>query len=102
MRHMCSFLKGRANFVALVDTNQNCKNGRYQFSGYSSVMIMGVRVVDAGLFRVAGIPEEIWRVKYWASDLLVINMASAYTVNKISKLATTEDVVTVSVMCVLL
>ena len=63
MKHLCRFIRGRADFLAVVDINHNYKNGRYQFSVYSSVMIMGVHMVDAGLFRVAGIPEEIWRVK---------------------------------------
>ena len=57
IRHKCRFLRGRADFVAVVDTKHNSKNGRYQFSGYSSLMIMGVQMVGAGLFRVAGVPE---------------------------------------------
>ena len=63
MRHLCFFLRGRADFVAVVDTNHNFKNGRYQFAGYSSVMIMGIHMVDVGLFGVSGVPEEIWRLK---------------------------------------
>ena len=94
---MYIFLRGRAYFVAVVDTNHNFKNCRCQFAGYSSVMIMVVHMVDAVLFIVAGVSEEIWRVKDWSSDLLVLNMASADTVNKIAKLATTEDVGTVLV-----
>ena len=57
MRNMNCFLIVRADFVAVIEKNHNCKNDRYQFSGYLSVMIMGVHMVDAGLFRVAGVPK---------------------------------------------
>ena len=60
------FLRGRAYLVAVVDRNHNFKNGGYQFAGYSSVIIIGVHMVDARLFGVADFPEEIWRVKDWA------------------------------------
>ena len=30
IKHLIAFLRGEASFVALVDTNHNTKNGRYQ------------------------------------------------------------------------
>ena len=61
---------------------------------------MGVHMVDAGLFRVDGVPEEFIGGENWALYLLVLKMVSADTVNKIVNLATTEYVGTVLVMCV--
>ena len=81
------FLNGKAHFVALVDTNHNCKNFRYQFMGYSCVLIMGNHPVDTGLFVLAGIPQELWRVKDWVSDLVVLQMALLQTVQKVAALA---------------
>ena len=95
LRHLCRFLRGKSDFLAVVDTNHNCQNGRDQFATYSSVMIMGFHMVDSGLFIFSGVPEEICRVKDWASDLLVLKTVSSDTVNKIVNLATTEDVGTV-------
>ena len=94
------FLNGKAHFVALVDTNHNCKNFRYQFMGYSCVLIMGNHPVDTGLFVLAGIPQELWRVKDWASDLVVLRMASLQTVLKVAALSESEDQGTVAVMCI--
>ena len=93
------FLNGKAHFVALVDTNHNCKNFRYQLMGYSCVLIMGSHPVDTGLFALAGIPQELWRVKDWASDLVVLRMASSQTVQKVAALSESEDQGTVAVMC---
>ena len=50
------FLEGRAHFVALVDTNHNCRNFHYQFMGYSCVLIMGSHPINTNLFSLAGIP----------------------------------------------
>ena len=57
---------------------------------------------DRGLYRFAGVAREFWRVKDWASDLLPMGLASFDTVGKIARLAATEDIGTVVVMCVLL
>ena len=61
-----------------------------------------VHMFDYGLYIIAGVAQYFWRVKDWASDLLPLLLASAYTVGKISRLDATEDIGTVAVMCVLL
>ena len=71
MIHLIEFLIGQSIFVAVVDMSHNTKNGQYQtYVGYSSVVFMGFHMVDCGLYRIAGVAREFWKVKYWASDLL--------------------------------
>jgi len=100
MSNLVLFLDGKVNFVSLVDTNHNCKNFRYQFLGYSCCLIMGSHMVNCNLLSLAGISEDIWRVKDWASDLVVLRMASLKTITAIAALVGTQDEGTVSVMCV--
>ena len=103
MSHLTASLRGEYIFVAVVDTNHNTKNVQYQtYVSYSSVVIMGFHIVDCGLYRISGVAREFWRVKDWASDLLPLEIASADTVGKITPLAATEDLGTVTFMCVLL
>ena len=101
MSHLAVFLRGESIFVTVVDTKHNTKNGQYQtYVGYSSVVFMGFHVVDCGLYRIAGVDRDFWRVKYWASDLFPLEIASSETVGKIARLAAIEDIGTVMVVCV--
>ena len=103
MSHLTAFLRGESIFVAVFDTNQNTKNGRYQtYVGYSSAVFMGFQMVDCGLYRIAGVARDFWRVKYWASNLLQLGLALADTVGKIARLTSIEDIGMVTVMCVTL
>ena len=98
---LVQFLRGQVNHVALVDTNHNTKNFRYQAIGGSCVAIMGDHVFDPMLLSLAGVPVELWRVKDWASDLVVLRLASADTVGKLASMYR-EEVGSVSVLCVTL
>ena len=40
----------------------------------------GILLVDTGLVKEAKVPQELWRVKDFASDLLVLQLASEKTV----------------------
>jgi len=72
--------------VGLIDTNHNAKNFRYQFLGASSAVWIGHIVFDTELFRLAGVSKLLWRVKDFASDLLVLELASLNTMNKLCSL----------------
>lgn len=98
---LVSFLRGNNNHVALVDTNHNTKNFRYQGIGGSCVVIMGNHVLDPALLPLAGVAEELWRVKDWASDLVVLRLASAATVAKVATLVN-EEAGSVCTLCVTL
>ena len=85
-----TFLRGHQNHVGLVDTNHNTKNFRYQGIGGSCVVIMGDHVLDPALLPLAGVAQELWRVKDWASDLVVLRLASVDTVAKVGTLVNEE------------
>ena len=51
------FLRGKICCVALVDSNHNAKNFRYQFISGSCVVVLGINVIDPHLFALAGIEE---------------------------------------------
>ena len=92
---------GESIFVAVVDTNHNTNNVRYQtYVGYSSVVFMNFHMVDCGLYRIASVTQDIWRVKDWAFDLLPLGLDSADTVGNIACLSATEAIGTVAVVCV--
>jgi hypothetical protein len=75
------FPKGKISYSAHTDTNHNVKNSRYQLVvGFNSVSTIGVYMVDAGLLKKAVITQELYRVKDFASDLLVLKLASSATV----------------------
>ena len=61
---------------------------------------MGFHMVGCGLYRIDCVAREFFRVKYWASDLLPLGLASYDNVGKIVRLAAREDIVTFAVMCV--
>ena len=50
---------------------------------------MGFHMVDCILYIISGVARYFWRVKYWASNFLPLEIASADTVGKISCLAAT-------------
>ena len=72
--------------MGLIDTNHNVKNTRYQVIGGSSVVWMGGYILDPELLRIAGVENLLWRVKDFASDLLVLKLCSVETLNSLSAL----------------
>jgi hypothetical protein len=97
---ICQFFDGIINHPAQTDTNHNHKNLKYQvFSGGSCCSGIGNYVFDQGLLPLSGIPVELYRSGDFASDLLVLRLASFNTIDCLCTLALTEDPATVSVMC---
>ena len=83
-----SFLRGEISHSAHTDTNHNMKNGRYQYIiGGNSVKTIGKTLIDTGLLKSAGVSQDLWRVKDFASDLLVLKLASANTVGMVLSVA---------------
>lgn len=98
MQQMKNFLKGLTRHVGIVDPNHNAKNGRYQYFGGSSATWIGKYIIDTELLRLAGVAKLLWRIKDFASDLLVLKLASYDTVDKLSSLVN-EDPGSVGVLC---
>ena len=93
VKTLSSFLRGDLSYVASTDINHNCKNARYQLIGLNSIVTMGVYVVDVGMLESIGIPQDLW-----ASDGLVLSLASVKTCSTIlhSEASDTETRVTLA------
>ena len=84
------YLNSEINYVALADTNHNVKNARYQMIGGSSPAVFGCFVFDPWLLKLAKISQKLWRVEDYASDAIVLRLASAETVQKLVLLEGSE------------
>ena len=81
---LVDFLNGKRSYSAHTDTNHNVKSSRYQLAiGGNNVKTIGKYMIDAGLLPKAGIPSNLTRPKDFASDLLVLKLASSVTVDNI-------------------
>ena len=101
-RQLILFLEGRSRHTGIVDTNHNEKNGRYQRIGGSSVKWLGGHIVDPDMLRRAGVSEDLWRIKDFASDLLVLRLYSVETITRILMLDDDDDAGSVGILCALL
>ena len=98
---LCAFLDGKQSYLGTTDTNHNCKSYRYQYIGGSATVSVGNYVLDPGLLHVANVGIDLWRIKDYASDLLVLKLASTSTVDALCSLVgKEEDPVVVTVLCV--
>ena len=68
--------------IGLVDPNNNANNSRYQSYGRSWATVMGKYVLDPWILKLSGVPQELWRIQYYASDLLVLRLVSGVTLEK--------------------
>jgi hypothetical protein len=101
-RSLLNFLRGRQSHSSHTDTNHNVKNSRYQLViGGNTPSIIGPYVVDPGLLKKADIPNDLYRVKDFACDLLVLRLTSAETMEQILKVPN-QDVKTALILCLVL
>jgi hypothetical protein len=85
------YLDGKSNTISLPDTNHNVKNLRYQLIGGSSAATLGHYCFDPYMLLIAGVTKEVIRVEDYASDALVLRLASVKTIEKLNRLEI-EDV----------
>jgi hypothetical protein len=81
------YLDGKINYVSLPDTNHNVKNSRYQLIDGSSPASIGAYVFDPAIIRLAKVNQKLWRVEDFASDALLLKLASADPIQKLHNLA---------------
>ena len=80
-------MSGLIRYSRHTDPNHKVKNGWYQIMiGGNNPKTIGVILVDTGALCEAKILQELWRVKNYASDLLVLKLASAETVTALMRL----------------
>jgi len=78
------FLDGRLSYCAHTDSNHIVKNARYQdIVGGNAASTIGRYFIDPGLPKRAELPVEIYIIKDFASDFLVLDLVSATHVAKI-------------------
>ena len=77
-------IEGKYNIIGLVDTNHNTKKYLYQIFGESWVTVMGQYFLDPYILKLAGVPQELRRIQCYASDLLVLRLASGVTLEKVN------------------
>ena len=80
---LSKILHGDGSAPVMTDANHNMKSLQYQLVGGSSCVTCGMAVLDPGLLQACGIPETLIRVSDWASDKLVLDLASSNTLMKL-------------------
>jgi hypothetical protein len=66
--------------VSLLDTNHNVKNARYQLIGGLPCVVIGSYVLDPWYLKMADIHQKLWRIDDYASDAVVLLLASVKTI----------------------
>ena len=96
------FLEGLILFTAITYPDHNVKNSRYQLvlGGHSSKTI-GCTLINTGLIPKTDTAQEVWQVKDFASDRLVLRLASALTVTSVLSIPE-ADLLGSNALCVLL
>ena len=62
--------------LGLVYPNNNAKNSRYQSYGGSWATVMGQYVLDPWILKLSVVPQELCIIQDYASDLLLLRLAS--------------------------
>ena len=74
------FLCVQCEHVGITDTNHNVKNNWYHNLLGTCAAVIGGYFFDPGLLHLTGVPNNMWQPENFASDLLVLNIASHGTI----------------------
>jgi hypothetical protein len=82
IEHQKLYLTGKSDQLSFTDTCHNVKNNRSQNVGGSGATpaSSGSYCFDSMLLKMAGVPKEVVHIVDFASDALVLKLASAATV----------------------
>ena len=72
----CNYLAGTTNVISMPNPNHDNKNTRGQLCSGSSASSIGMHVVDPYLFKQAGVAKHLVRIDDYASDAVVLGLAS--------------------------
>lgn len=86
-----SFMESRVNFCANLDMNHAVKNFFGQLTTGLNIVKFGTVIIDNGLLRVAGVAEEVWARKDFASDRIPLFGTSHKTLFNISELKDEDE-----------
>jgi len=89
---VCRYIMGDSNQLSIPDPNHNVKNLRYQEIGGSGEVpaVIGNYVFDSMMLKMARVARELLRIDDFASDALVLRLASHQTVSKLLCLETAD------------
>ena len=79
------FIYCNTDHVGLTDTNHNTKYWKYYIIGGSCGIKIGTCVIAANILLLAGIYADPWRLIDFASDLLVLKLASHKAVKSLNE-----------------
>lgn len=92
LRVMLGSLSGETSYMSLPDTNHNVKNARYQLIGGSSCAVFGRYVFDPWYLKLARINQKLWRIDDFASDAVVLSLASVKTIQALQAYTETDGI----------
>ena len=103
-KNLISFMNGTTNSVVMTDCNHAAKNLRSQLVLGTIIVVGGKAIFDVGILHLAGVPQELYRINDYASDVLVLQLCSSSTINKLLTLLLTsnEDPLNISFMAITL
>ena len=90
-KHMIAFMTGTINSVVMNDCNHAAKNLRSQLVLGTSTVSGGDEIFDVGILHLAGVSQDLYRVSDYASDVLVLQLCSSDTINKLLNLLLTSS-----------
>ena len=97
-------MNGTTNSVVMTDCNHATKNLRSQLVLGTTIVSGGNAIFDVGILSLAGVPQELYRVNDYASDVLVLKLCSSATINKLLNLLlnSNEDPMNIGFMAITL
>ena len=96
------FLSGDILFLTLTDPNHHVKNGRYQLVIEGNlVKTIGQGLTNTGLIVKSETTRALWRIKDFASDLLVLCLTPAKTVESIMFLPVSDPILSKALLLTL-
>ena len=103
-KHMITFMNGTINSVVMTDCNHVVKNLRSQLVLGTSIVSGGDAIFDVVILQLAGVSQDLYRGIDYASDVLVLQLCSSNTINKLLNLLVTssEDPLIMSFMAMTL
>ena len=77
------FLKRSPRFFALLIQIIMQRTLNIKCFFWQQATVMGQFALDPWILKLAGVPQELWRIQDYASDLLVLRLSSGVTLQKV-------------------
>ena len=99
-RNLLAFMNGTINSVVMTDCNHAAKNLRSQLVLGTTIVSGGNAIFDVRILHLAGVSQDLYRVSDYVSGMLVLQLCSSDTINKLLQLliTTNEDPLNISFM----